>query len=210
MRRVAFTAVAVAVLVPALAACSGGGASNQPSVVPAKALPSPIFDDLQLGMTRAETAHRHRIRPSLTAGGRNFRVWLYDGPGTSSVTLTFNGRDESDTLRRIDVHYGLENESADSFIARFEKLYGAPDVRRREAVINSYGDVKHRQFETIWSDGAQVVFLTERVPLPGRGGEPAYFLTIRKRELRANGPPTGYVPPPQVDKDGNPIEEPVF
>jgi hypothetical protein len=161
-------------------------------------------------MTRAETARMHGIRPSLTAGGKNLRVLLYDGPGPSTVSLTFNGRDDSDTLRRIDVHYGLEKEPADSFIGRFETLYGAPDVRRREAVINAYGDPRHRQFETIWSDATQIVFLTERVPLPGRGGEPAYFLTIRKRELRASGPPTGYVPPPQVDKDGNPIEEPVF
>jgi hypothetical protein len=165
---------------------------------------------LQLGMTRAETARRHRIRPSLTAGGKNLRVWLYDGPGDSTVSLTFDGHDDNDTLRRIDVHYGLENVPADGVIAGFEKVYGSPDVRRREAVINAYGDPRHRQFETIWSDASQIVFLTERVPLPGRGGEPAYFLTIRKRELRANGPPTGYVPPPQVDKDGHPIEEPVF
>jgi hypothetical protein len=161
-------------------------------------------------MTRAETARRHAIRLSLTAGGKNPRVWVYEGPGSSTVTLTFGGGAASDTLRRIDVHYGLENVPADSFIARFERMYGVPDVRRREAVINAYGDPRHRQFETIWSDAAQEVFLTERVPLPGRGGEPAYFLTVRKRELRANGPPTGYKPPPLLDKDGNPVEEPVF
>ena len=76
--------------------------------------------------------------------------------------------------------------------------------------MNSYGDKSHDQFETIWSDATQYVFLTERVPLPGRPGKPVYFLTVRRKTLSANGPPTGYVPPPALDAEGNPIDEPVF
>lgn len=181
-----------------------------PPAPPAKHFPSPVFDGLSLGMTRAAATRVHPMRSAVTAGGRNLRVWIYDQKGGDTVHLTFSGRSDDDTLKRIDVHYGPTAEGAQEFIDRFRPKYGEPDVTRREAVVNSYGDKAHRQFETIWSDATQYVFLTERVPLPGRPGKPVYFLTVRGRTLTVKGPPTGYVPPPALDEEGNPIEEPVF
>ena len=108
------------------------------------------------------------------------------------------------------MHYGPTPDHADQFIDRFRPQFGEPEILRRRAVVNSYGDRAHNQFETIWSDATQYVFLTERVPLPGRPGQPVYFLTVRGMTLTAKGPPTGYVPPPALDEEGNPIEEPVF
>jgi len=196
-------------LAATLLACGGGGNPAPPAPPAAKHFPAPIFDGLRLGMTRAEATRVRPMRPTLTGGGKNLRIWVYD-TGDYAVHLTFSGRDESDPLKRIDVHYGRESGGIGPFLARLEERYGAPDVRRRQAVINSYGDKAHEQYETIWSDADQFVFLTERLPPPGKNGAPAYFVTIKKRELGATGPPTGYVPPPAVDEDGNPVEEQVF
>ncbi len=205
----------VALLAPlALAGLCACGETKAPAPPPppppAKHFPAPLFDGLSLGMTRAEAAHVHPIRSAVTSGGRTLRVWIYERKGESTVHLTFDGRAESDTLKRIDVHYGPTAIPADQFIGQFRSSFGEPEVLRRKAVVNSYGDRAHNQFETIWSDATQYVFLTERVPLPGRPGQPVYFLTMRGKTLSAKGPPTGYVPPPALDEDGNPIEEPVF
>jgi hypothetical protein len=181
-----------------------------PPAVPVKRFPSPIYDGLALGMTRAQATRLHAMRPSLTSSGRNLRVWVYTGRDGETVHLTFAGRDSDDPLRRIDVHFGPNRGGAEVYIDRFEKLLGEPDVRRRQADINAYGDRAHDQYDTIWSDDTQYVFLTERVPRKGHIGKPVYYLTVRRKQLSATGPPTGYVPPPAVDKDGNPIEEPVF
>lgn len=193
-----------------LLACGGGAPAPSAAAAPVKRFPAPIFDGLSLGMTRAEAMGVRPMRPSLTAGGKNLRIWVYDNAGGYTVQLTFGGRSESDRLKRIDVHYGREAGGIGPFLARLEERYGAPDVRRRQAVINSYGDKAHEQYETIWSDVDQYVFLTERLPPPGRDGLPAYFITIKKKELSTTGPPTGYVPPPALDEDGNPVEEQVF
>lgn len=194
------------------AAC---GRSNEPApaaeTAAARHFPSPIFDGLWLGMTRADVARAHPIRPAVTAAGKSLRLWVYERKGDYVVHLSFPERSELARLERIDVHYGRTPEAADDFIGRFETRLGAPDVRRREPVVNSYGDKTHKQFETIWSDDAQYVFLTERVPLPGRPGAPVYYITIKRKELKAAAPPTGYVPPPPpVDDEGRPIEEPIF
>ena len=194
----------------ALAAC-GRTPAVKPPPPPSKHFPQPLFDGLSLGLTRAEVARIHAIRPSLTASGKNYRIWVYERQGEYTVHLSFSDRGEEARLGRIDVHHGRSTEPADRFIARFEATLGAPDVRRRKPEINAYGDRTHRQFETIWSDAEQYVFLTERVPLPGRPGNPVYYLTVRKKQITATGPPTGYVPPPPpVDEEGRPIEEPVF
>lgn len=205
-----------ALLVPAgaalavILACGGSKEPTAPPAPPPKVFPTPLFDGLALGMSRVAAAKVHPIRPSITASGRNLKVWVYERKGDYTVHLSFTGRAGGDTIKRIDVHYGPTDEAPEVFIRRFEPALGAPDVLRRQAVINSYGDRAHRQFETIWSDATQYVFLTERVPLPGKPGRPVYFLTARRKQLTAKGPPTGYVPPPAVDEEGNPIEEPVF
>lgn len=204
----ALVVLAGCALAAALAACGGKVPAPAPPA-PAKHFPAPVFDGLSLGMTRAEATRVRPMRSSLTAGGKNPRVWIYE-KDDSIVHLTFSGRDDSDRLERIDVHYGRETGGIEPFLARLIQRYGEPDVKRRQAVINSYGDKAHEQYETIWSDAEQYVFLTERLPPPGRNGAPAYFVTIKKRELSAKGPPTGYVPPPAVDENGNPVEEQVF
>ena len=198
-----------------LVALSAAACDREPEVTPAaptvKRLPSPVFDGLSLGMTRAEVARVHSIRPAITAAGKSLRLWVYERKGDYVVHLTFPDRSEGARLSRIDVHYGRTAESAAEFIGRFEARLGTPDVRRREPVVSSYADRAHRQFETIWSDDGQYVFLTERVPLPGRGGAPVYYLTIKKKQITAKAPPTGYIPPPPpVDDEGRPIEEPIF
>ena len=210
IRRASLVALLLA-LAPVAVGCGGREADVKSALPPAKHFNEPVFDGLTLGMTRVEAAQAHPIRPSLTASGRNFLVWVYDRPGDYTVHLSFSDRGERARLRRIDVHYGKSPESADEFIGQFEKIYGAPDVRRRQPDINAYGDPTHRQFETIWSDADQYVFLTERVPLPGHAGKPVYYVTIRRKELSTAGPPTGYVPPPPpLDENGKPIEEPAF
>jgi len=194
----------------AVLACGGPTEQAAPPAPPAKIFPVPLFDGLTLGMTRAAAAKVHAIRPTVTASGRNLKVWAYERKGDYTAHLSFTGRAEGDTLKRIDVHYGPTAGTAKAFIERLGSSFGTPDVLRREAVINSYGDRAHRQYETIWSDATQYVFLTERVPMPGKPGRPVYFLTARRKQLTAKGPPTGYVPPPAIDEEGNPIEEPVF
>ena len=88
-------------------------------------------------MTRSEVARVHRIRPSLTAGGKNLRVWVYGRRGEHTTHLTFSGKSKSAELTRIDVHFGPSRVPADQFIGRYEKRYGPPEVYRRKAAINT-------------------------------------------------------------------------
>lgn len=190
--------------------CGGGVETNAPPPAP-KRFPVPIFDDLSLGMTRDAVARSHSVRPARTSAGRSRRVWIYERRGEYTVEVTFSGGEGTASLKRIDVHYGPSDAGAEEFIRRFESRLGAPDVRRRKADINAYGDRAHEQFDTIWTDATQTVFLTERVPVEGRRGRPAYFLTVKERTIKVPGAPTGYVPPPPpVDEDGKPLEESPF
>jgi hypothetical protein len=176
-----------------------------------KRFPSPIFDGLSLGMTRAEAGRVQRLRQALTPAGRSRRVWIYEKRGEHAVELTFGGAGADAPLRRIDVHFGPRNATSQEYIDRFARVYGPPDVARRKAVINAYGDQRHEQYDTIWSDATQYVFLTERVPAAGARGRPVYYLTIKKKEITAGGPPTGYVPPPPPKgEDGEPLEDHPF
>jgi hypothetical protein len=191
-----------------LAACTmgdGDDAAEATQVV--QRLPSPIFDGLDLDMTRAQVQKKHVIRPSRPSGGRNMRVWLYDRRGDYTVRLTFSGTGRRSRLQRIDVHFGWRSTRADEFIARYERKFGEPDERRRRAIIPAYGDAKHDQLDTIWSDASRYVHLTEKVPAEGSKGRTAYFLTVKEREIAAAGPPTGYVPPPPPEGQE---EEPLF
>jgi hypothetical protein len=108
------------------------------------------------------------------------------------------------------VHFGRSDATPDQFIDRFRRTLGDPDVIRRKATINAYGDQRHDQYDTIWSDATQYVFLTERQPAEGAGGSPAYFLTVKQKEITATGPPTGYVPPPPPEDEEGKAEEPPF
>jgi hypothetical protein len=201
---------AAGIALAAILACGGKAETPEPAGPPPKVFPKPLFDGLWLGMNRDAAQKVHPMRPAVTAGGRDLKVWVYEKKGEYTVMVSFTGRVSTDTIRRLDVHYGPTDESAEAFIKGFEPMYGTPDVLRRQAVINSYGDKAHRQFETIWSDETQYVFLTERVPMPGKPGRPVYFLTLRHKELAPVGKPTGYIPPPALDEDGNPVEEQVF
>jgi hypothetical protein len=202
--------LACAALALVAVACGLGG-SKRPKVPPSKTFPSPIFDGLSLGMPRSDVEQVHAIRPALTSAGRNRRVWIYQRPGDYAVELTFPESKPSARLSRIDVHLGPSGATPDQYIGRFERELGPPEVRRRKAVINAYGDQRHDQYDTIWSDSTQYVFLTERVPIGGRTARPVYYLTVKKKEITAKGPPTGYVPPPPPKgEDGKPIEEPIF
>ncbi len=160
-------------------------------------------------MTRAAVQKTHDIRSALTAAGRNRRVWIYSNPGEYSAELTFDETAAAGDLVRIDVHFGRSDTAPDQWIARFSRTLGAPDVTRRKATINAYGDQRHDQYDTIWSDADQYVYLTERQPVEGAKGVPVYFLTVKPKEITATGPPTGYVPPPLEDEEGKP-EEPLF
>jgi hypothetical protein len=203
-------ALFVSVGLSALTGCRQAPAPPPPPP-PAKHFQEPIFDGLSLGMERDAVQRLHPIRPALTSSGKSLGLWVFERPGDYTVHLSFPGRGGTGPLSRIDVHYGTSSETADAVIDRLSRSYGSPDVRRRKATINAYGDRRHDQFETIWSDAEQYVFFTERVPLPGRGGRPAYFLSIKKKQITATGPPTGYVPPPPpVDDEGRPIEDPIF
>jgi hypothetical protein len=191
-----------------LAACTmGDGDDAVEATQVVQRLPSPIFDGLDIDMTRAEVQKKHVIRPSRPSGGRNMRVWLYDRRGDYTVRLTFSGTGRRSRLQRIDVHFGWRSTRADEFIARYERKFGEPDERRRRAIIPAYGDAKHDQLDTIWSDASRYVHLTEKVPAEGRKGRTAYFLTVKEREIAAAGPPTGYVPPPPPEGQE---EEPLF
>jgi hypothetical protein len=210
MRR-ALPVLGLAALLAAGAGCDLIGGRKPPAKPAAKSFPRPIFDGLHLGMTRAEAMKSHPLRSTLTAAGRDRRVWAYTRPGEYNVELTFEDPGGDARLSRIDVHFTHGGVSSDTYIARFERLLGPPDVRRKKAAINAYGDAWHEQFDTVWSDSRQYVFLTERVPAAGRGLRHVFFLTVKKRELAPTGPPTGYVPPPPPkDKDGKPVDEEIF
>ncbi|MEK7798435.1 MAG: hypothetical protein AAB297_01290, partial [Acidobacteriota bacterium] len=173
--------------------------------------PQPLFDGLWLGMAREDAARVHPIRPALTAAGKNRLVWIYDRPGEYTVELTFPQNRPEAQLARIDVHLGPGRESSERTLATLARSLGEPEARRRKAATNAYGDRFHDQYDTIWSDAGQYVFVTERVPVEGVSGRPVYFITVKKKELLPAGPPTGYVPPPPPEgKDGKPAEEPVF
>ena len=207
MRRGARIAV-VALLAAVTWACGAGDRSGEAAPA-AKRFPSPIFDGLSLGMSRAAVQKVHEIRSSLTAAGRNRRVWKYSKPGEYSAELTFDETTAAGDLVRIDVHFGKSGATPDQFIDRFRRALGEPDVTRRKATINAYGDQRHDQYDTIWSDATQYVYLTERQPTEGAKGTPVYFLSVKRKEITATGPPTGYVPPPPEDEDGK-AEEPLF
>lgn len=192
-----------------LSGCGGGGTKDEAPSAP-KRFPVPLYEGLALGMTRAEVARVRPIRPALTSSGKNRLVWVGGVPGEWMADLTFTEDGDSARLARIDVHFGRSDATSEEFIARFERLLGAPDVRRRQAVIKAYAGQADEQYETIWSDASQYVFLTERVPVGGKV-KPAYFLTVKKKEITATGPPTGYVPPPPPkDKEGKPVDESPF
>lgn len=200
---------AVVLLAAGIWACGAGGKSGE-TAPPPKRFPAPIFDGLSLGMTRAAVQKVHAIRSSLTASGRNRRVWIYSKPGEYSAELTFDETNAAGDLVRIDVHFGRSDATPDQFIARFSRTLGEPEVKRRKATINAYGDQRHDQYDTIWSDATQYVFLTERQPAEGAKGTPVYFLTVKQKEITATGPPTGYVPPPPPEDEDGKTEEPIF
>jgi hypothetical protein len=193
-----------------LAGCGGHDRKGGQEAA-ARRFPVPLFDGLSLGMTRGEVAKSHPIRPALTSSGKTRRLWVYDRPGEFSADLAFKEDSDTAPLARVDVHFPPGETTSDQFIARFERELGPPDARRRKADINAYGDRSHDQYETIWSDPTQYLFLTERVPAGESRGRPVFFLTIKRKEITATGPPTGYVPPPPPKgKDGKPIEESPF
>jgi hypothetical protein len=203
-------AAACAVAVVFCGACGGGNdkVSEAPSL---KRFPRPLFDGLWLGMTRDAAANAHPIRPSLTASGRNRLVWFYDRPGEYTVELTFPENRHDAKLARIDVHFGANRAASERTVAILSRSLGDPEASHRKASTNAYGDHLHDQYDTIWSDAEQYVFMTERVPVEGRSGRPDYFITVKRKELLPTGPPTGYVPPPPPKgKDGKPVEEPAF
>ncbi len=208
----AFGAATVAALAILLApGCGGGGTETPTPASPPRRLPVPIFDRLALGMTRTEVAKTHPIRPSRTSSGRNLRVWIYDRAGEYSAQLRFDGTTDAARLSRVDVHFGSSGDTHEEFVRKYAAGFGPPEVPRRQAVINAYGDARHVQYETIWSDPEQYVSITERAPAEGALGRTVYYLTVKRKEIEAAGPPTGYVPPPApLGKDGKPVEEPVF
>jgi len=208
LRLLGAAACVLAVLVTG--SCGGGGkdVSQAPAL---KRFPRPLFDGLWLGMTRADAAAAHAMRPSLTSSGRNRMVWIYDRPGEYTVELTFEENRTDAPLERIDVHFGANREASERTVALLSRALGDPEVKHRKAATNAYGDHLHDQYDTIWSDSAQYVFVTERVPIEGRSGRADYFVTVKKKELLPGGPPTGYVPPPPPkDKDGKPVDESPF
>ena len=189
----------------------GGGRGGKAPAPPPKRFPQPLFDGLWLGMTRDEAARTHAIRPALTSAGKSHLVWIYDRPGEYAVELTFPVNRPEAKLARIDVHFGANESTSQSTVAAFARTLGEPEVRRRKATTNAYGDSSHDEYDTIWSDSDQYVFVTERVPLQGRSGPPVYYVSVKRKELLPKGPPTGYVPPPPPKgKDGKPVEEPIF
>jgi len=205
-------AVAFAIVIPFLLSigCAGGGGDKTAAPSP-KRFSQPLFDGLWLGMTRDEAARAHPIRPALTSAGRTHLVWFYERPGEYAVELTFPASRPEAKLTRIDVHFGANQTTSQSTITAFARTLGEPEMRRRKAPTNAYGDASHDEYDTIWSDADQYVFVTERVPLEGRSGAPVYYISVKRKELLPKGPPTGYVPPPPPkDKDGKPVEEPIF
>ena len=193
-----------------LAACSGG-ADKDRTAPAAKRFPLPLFDRLWLGMTRDEAARVHPIRPALTAAGRNRLVWIYERPGEYGVELTFGVNRPDAQLKRFDVHFGADEAAAQGTITALARTLGEPDARRRKAATNAYCGKSHDQFDTIYSDALQYVFVTECVPPEGQRGRTDYYLSVKLKELAPTGPPTGYVPPPPPKgKDGKPVDESPF
>jgi hypothetical protein len=191
-------------------ACLGGGKKDA-APPPPKRFPVPLFDGLWLEMPRDEAARVHPIRPALTSAGKSRRLWIYDRPGEYSVELTFGVNRPDARLDRIDVHFGANQAASQRTIEALARTLGEPEARRRKAVTNAYCDRSHEQFDTIFSDASQYVFVTECMPAGGRHGPPVYYLSVKKKTLGPTGPPTGYVPPPPPkDKDGKPIEEQPF
>jgi len=189
----------------------GGGGGGKTTAPPPKRFPQPLFDGLWLGMTREEAGRGHPIRPALTSAGKSHLVWIYDRPGEYAVELAFPSSRPEAKLARIDVHFGANQSSSQDTIAALARTLGEPEASRRKARTNAYGDSSHDEYDTIWSDADQYVFVTERVPLQGRTGAPVYYVSVKRKELLPKGPPTGYVPPPPPKgKDGKPVEEPVF
>ena len=179
----------------------GGGGSGKATAPALKRFPQPLFDGLWLGMTREE---------ALKTLGRRVAE-LYDRPGEYAVELTFPSSGPEAKLARIDVHFGANGSSSQDTITALARTLGEPEVSRRKAKTNAYGDASHDEYDTIWSDADQYVFVTERVPLQGRTGAPVYYVSVKRKELLPKGPPTGYVPPPPPKgKDGKPVEEPIF
>jgi len=200
---------ASAVLLVLCVACLGGGKQeSKPS--PPKKFAAPLFDGLWLGMTREEAVRAHPIRIALTSAGKDRQLWVYDS-GDYGVELTFESSRPDAKLERVDVHFGRNDTSSRSTIDALAQKLGKPDVARQKAKTNAYGDHLHDQYDTVWSDADQYVFVTERVPIEGRSGPTIYYLTVKKKDLAATGPPTGYIPPPPPKgKDGKPVEEPAF
>ena len=202
--------VACALLLLLSSACAGERVQKS-AALPVKRFPAPLFDGLSLGMTRDEVARGHAIRPALTSAGRTRLLWVYDKPRQYTVELTFKSSRPDARLERFDVHFGANVTSSRSVIESLTRPLGKPDVTRRKATTNAYGDHFHDQYDTVYSDAEQYVFVTERVPIEGRSGPTIHYVTVKKKELVPKGPPTGYVPPPPPkDKDGKPVEEPIF
>ena len=200
---------ACAALLVVCAACPGEGKKESPPHP--KRFFAPLFDGLWLGMTRDEAARAHPIRPALTSAGKTRLVWVYDRAGEYAVDLTFKENRPDAKLQRFDVHFGRNDASSRRTIEALAQRLGEPDVKRRKATTNAYGDHLNDQYETIWSDTDQYVFVTERVPIEGRTGPPIYYVTVKRKEILATGPPTGYVPPPPPKgKDGKPVDESPF
>jgi len=208
LQRSAVAACAALVLV--CAACVGGGKKETPPAS-AKKFPAPLFDGLWLGMTREQAARAHPMRTALTSAGRTRELFIYDRPGEYTVELSFEGNRPDAKLERIDVHFGRNDSTSRSSIEALARTLGKPDVPRKKAITNAYGDHLHDQYDTVFSDADQYVFVTERVPIEGKPGPTIFYITVKKKDLAATGPPTGYVPPPPPkDKDGKPVDESPF
>ena len=192
------------------AACSGNSA-RATAPPPAKRFAVPIFDGLWLGMTRDEAARAHPIRVALTSAGRSRLLWIYERPGQYGAELTFESNRPDARLDRIDIHFGGDQTASRRTIDALAGTLGAPDATHRQATTNAYCGRAHDQFDTIYSDATQYVFVTECVPAADHRGPPTYYLSVKKKTLAATGPPTGYVPPPPPKgKDGKPVEESPF
>src|SRR5512137_1875408 len=100
-----------------LAAACSGGAPKQTAAPPPKKFPVPLFDGLWLGMTRAEAASAHPIRPALTSEGKRRHVWIYDRPGEYTAELAFKEDSALARLTRIDVHFGANRTASERTIA---------------------------------------------------------------------------------------------
>jgi hypothetical protein len=204
------SAPAACALVVLCIGCAVEG-ERQAAKPPPKKFPAPLFDGLTLEMTRDEVARGRPIRPALTSAGRTRLVWVYDRPREYTVELTFKDSRPVARLQRFDVHFGTNEAASRRIIDSLVRTLGEPDVPRRRATTNAYGDHFHDQYDTVYSDDNQYVFVVERVPVEGRSGRTIHFVTVKKKELSAKGPPTGYVPPPPPKgKDGKPVEEPDF